>query len=150
MITEPTPFLIFECGVDRPASFGDSGEGVRRIIPISGGVVSGEISGRVLPGGADWQSVLPDGTIELSAHYALEFEDGARVEVTSIGLRAAPPEIVEALNRGETVDPDSYYFRTHMRLRTGHPDYAHLNKQLYVGKGARAPAGVRIEVFRVT
>jgi hypothetical protein len=149
MIAETTPFLVFECGVERPTTFGDSGEGVRRVIPITGGTVSGEIGGRVLPGGADWQSVLPDGTIELSAHYSLEFADGARVEVTSIGLRAAPPEVMAALNRGETVDPDSYYFRTHMRLRTGHAAYAHLNRSLFLGRGARAPMGVRIEVFRV-
>jgi hypothetical protein len=149
MIAEPAPFLVFECAVDRPITYGDSGEGVRRAIPISGGTVSGETTGRVLPGGVDWQSVLPDGTIELSAHYGLELADGARVEVTSIGLRAAPPEIMEALARGETVDPDSYYFRTHMRMRTGHPAWAHLNKQLYIGRGARAPNGVRIEVFRV-
>jgi hypothetical protein len=149
MTTEATPFLVFECSVERPISYGDSGEGVRRAIPITGGTVSGEIAGRVLAGGVDWQSVLPDGTIELSAHYGLEFADGARVEVTSIGLRAAPPAVMEALNRGETVDPDSYYFRTHMRMRTGAAAYAHLNKQLYIGRGARAPLGVRIEVFRV-
>ena len=149
MITEAAPFLVFECAVDRPIIYGDSGEGVRRAIPISGGTVTGEIEGRVLPGGVDWQSVLPDGTIELSAHYGLEFADGARVEVTSIGLRAAPPEVMEALNRGEAVDADRYYFRTHMRLRTGHPAYVHFNRQLYIGRGARAPGGVRIEVFRV-
>jgi len=149
MIAEPEPFLVFECSVERPITYGDSGEGVRRAIPISGGTVSGEISGRVLPGGVDWQSVLPDGTIELSAHYGLEFEDGARVEVTSSGLRTAPVEIMEALARGESVDPDSYYFRTHMRLRTGHAAYAHLNRSLFLGRGARAPMGVRIEVFRV-
>ncbi len=149
MIAEATPFLVFECSVERATTLGDSGEGVRRVIPITGGTVSGEIAGKVLPGGADWQSVLPDGTIELSAHYALEFDDGTRVEVTSIGLRAAPPEIMDALGRGETVDPDAYYFRTHMRLRTGVERWAHLNKRLYIGKGARAPTGVRIEVFRV-
>ena len=149
MIAEAEPFLVFECAVERPITYGDSGEGVRRAIPISGGAVSGEIAGRVLPGGVDWQSVLPDGTIELSAHYGLELADGARVEVTSVGLRAAEPQVMEALARGETVDPGSYYFRTHMRLRTGHPAWSHLNTRLFIGRGARAPDGVRIEVFRV-
>jgi len=149
MTAESTPFLTFEVTISPPVSFGDSGEGARRVIPITGGTVSGEHTGRILPWGEDWQSVLPDGTIELSAHYGLEFDDGARVEVTSIGLRSAPPAVMEALGRGETVDPASYYFRTHIRLRTGHPAHAHLNKQLYIGRGARAPTGVRIEVYRV-
>ena len=149
MTTPPAPFLTFDVTIAAPTSFGDSGEGSRRVIPITGGTVSGEHTGRVLPFGADWQSVLPDGTIELSAHYGLELDDGARIEVTSIGLRAATPQIMAALGRGETVDPDTYYFRTHMRLRTGHPAHAHLNKQLYTGRGARAAAGVRVQVFRV-
>lgn len=149
MTADAALFLTFDVTIAPPTSFGDSGEGVRRVIPITGGTVSGEHTGRVLPFGADWQSVLPDGTIELSAHYGLELDDGARIEVTSIGLRAATPEIMDALNRGETVDPDSYYFRTHMRLRTGHPAHAQLNKQLYVGHGARAATGVHIRVFRV-
>jgi hypothetical protein len=149
MTSEPAPFLTFDVTIAPPIGFGDSGEGARRVIPITGGTVSGEHTGRILPFGEDWQSVLPDGTIELSAHYGLEFDDGARVEVTSIGLRAATREIMDALGRGENVDPGSYYFRTHMRLRTGHPAHAHLNKQLYIGRGARAPTGVQIRVFRV-
>ena len=144
------PIFTVRCELANILDLGPAPFGHRRVVNILGGPVTGaKLNGRVLPGGADWQSVLPDGTIELSAHYSLEFADGARVEVTSIGLRAAPPEVMAALNRGETVDPDSYYFRTHMRLRTGHAAYAHLNRQLYIGRGARAPAGVRIEVFRV-
>lgn len=148
-MTEPEPFLVFDVAVDPPITFGDSGEGVRRVIPITGGTVSGAHTGRVLAMGEDWQSVLPDGTIELSAHYGLELDDGARIEVTSVGVRTGPPEVLAALGRGERVSPDSYYFRTHVRMRTGHPAYVHLNRQLYVARGERAPAGVRIEVFRV-
>jgi hypothetical protein len=54
-----------------------------------------------------------------------------------------------ALGRGEQVDPATYYFRTHMRLRTGHPAHAHLNRRLYVGHGARAATGVQIRLFPV-
>lgn len=149
MTTETTPFLIFECSIGKPLSLGDAGQGARRMIPITGGTFTGEFAGRILGDGADWQFVLPDGTIELSAHYILETEDGARIEVNSDGLRAGSPEVLDALARGETLSPDQYYFRTAMRFRTSVAKYLHLNRQLYVARGGRAPAGVRLEVFRV-
>lgn len=36
----------------------------RRVIPITGGLVSGGINDEILPGGADWQLARPDGTLE--------------------------------------------------------------------------------------
>ncbi|MBN9089333.1 MAG: DUF3237 family protein [Reyranella sp.] len=40
----------------------------RRIIDILGGEVAGPmLEGEILPGGADWQIVRPDGTIEVVA-----------------------------------------------------------------------------------
>lgn len=149
MTTETTPFLTLEVTVGTPTTLGDAGQGVRRMIPITGGTFSGEIRGKVLGGGADWQYVLPDGTIELSAHYILETDDGGRIEVNSDGLRAGPPEVLAALARGEARDAGEYYFRTAMRFRTGLERYSHLNRLLYVARGARAPGGVRLEVFRV-
>ncbi|MEW5686264.1 MAG: DUF3237 domain-containing protein [Pseudomonadota bacterium] len=149
MTTESTPFLILEVTVGPPVTLGDSGMGVRRLIPITGGTFAGELSGKVLGGGADWQYVLPDGTIELSAHYALETDDGVRIEVNSDGLRSGPPEVLEALARGEARDASEYYFRTAMRFHTGHERLRSLNHILAVARGARAPGGVRLEVYRV-
>ena len=55
-----TPFarFVFEALVDiAPAVVqGETASGVRRFIPITGGRLEGpELSGEVLPGGADWQ-----------------------------------------------------------------------------------------------
>ena len=58
---------------------GDVGGGVRRIIPITGGEVKGDdISGKVLPFGADFQIIRPNELIELEARYAFADRGGRR------------------------------------------------------------------------
>jgi hypothetical protein len=44
---------------------GQGPNGYRRIIPITGGRFDGRISGEILPGGADWNLVRPDGTVHI-------------------------------------------------------------------------------------
>ena len=91
------------------------------MIDILGGRVDGpRLKGRILPG-ADWQIVRPDGAADLQARYGIETDHGARVLVTSDGLRHGPPEVIAALARGEAVDPSRYYFRTLMRFETARP-----------------------------
>ncbi|HWA63726.1 MAG TPA: DUF3237 family protein [Caulobacteraceae bacterium] len=148
MSLKSRPFLVIHADVAAPLTYGDAGAGARRCIPITGGRFEGELSGEVLPG-ADWQSVLPDGTIELSAHYGLRTTDGVLIEVTSVGLRAAPPQILARLAAGEALDRDLYYFRTAMRFSTGAPKLARLNTLLAVSIGERGPTGVRLEVFEI-
>jgi hypothetical protein len=61
---------------------GETGHGVRRIVPITGGEVRGEnINGKVLAFGADFQIIRPNELIELEAKYAFETDDGAVVYV---------------------------------------------------------------------
>ena len=46
--------------------------GERRIVPILGGTVVGpRLSGDILPGGADYQLIRPDGVAEIEARYTL-------------------------------------------------------------------------------
>ncbi len=46
---------------------GETGIGVRRIIPIIGGEVKGAVTGKVLPFGADFQTIRPNELIDLEA-----------------------------------------------------------------------------------
>ena len=63
-------------------NFGESKYGERKIIPITGGTFKGpDIEGEVLPGGADWQLIRPDGDVELYARYTLKTKDGALIQV---------------------------------------------------------------------
>jgi hypothetical protein len=127
----------------------DGGAPGRRFIPILGGEVSGGLTGEVLPGGGDWQTILPDGALELSAHYILDIAEQGLVEVRSDGLRHAPRAVLNALERGEAVDPASYYFRTSMRFRASAPGLARLNRLLGVAVGRREPPLVRLDVYEV-
>jgi len=66
-----------------PLELGPTPSGFRRVIPIIGGAVSGDLSGVVVAGGADWNVVRDDGSVELSARYELLLEGGVVVSVTN-------------------------------------------------------------------
>ena len=129
---------------------GSTPYGDRRVINILGGTVEGpRLSGRVLPGGADWQVVRADGAADIRARYTIESDRGARILVASDGLRHGPPEAIAALARGDTVDPSRYYFRTVMRFETSDPECDWLNRILALARGARERNAVRLDVFEV-
>jgi len=130
--------------------FGATPYGERRMINILGGSVEGpRLTGRILPGGADWQIVRADGAADIRARYAIESDRGARILVSSDGLRHGPAEVLAALARGDTVDPSRYYFRTVMRFETGDPEHDWLNRILALARGARERNAVRLDVFEV-
>ena len=129
---------------------GNTPYGERRIINILRGTVDGpRLTGKVLPGGADWQIVRADGVVHLTARYTIETAAGALVLVDAEGYRHGPPEVMAALARDETVDPARYYFRTFMRFETADPAIAWLNSILAIGVGARENKAVRIAVHEV-
>ena len=143
------PLLDLEVSVSEPVSMGRSDTGERRMIPITGGHFQGKLQGRVLPGGADWQVIRPDGVADIAARYVLETDKGARIEVRSEGYRHGPPEVMARLARGEAVDPTAYYFRTSMRFETGAPELAWLNRTLALAWGERRPERVLLTVLEV-
>ena len=131
-------------------SAGEIGSGVRRIIPVTGGVVKGEgINGKVCAFGADFQIIRPNELIELEARYAFETDDGAVVYVENKGIRFGPVELLQKLKRGEPVDPKLIYFRTVPRFETGHEKYRWLMEHIFVGSAARHADRVVIDVHRV-
>src|ERR1700675_4578309 len=130
-------------------SAGDVGHGVRRIIPITGGEVRGDISGKVCAFGADFQIIRPNELIELEAKYAFETDDGAVVYVENKGIRLGPVELLQRLKRGEPIDPGLIYFRTVPKFETGAEKYRWLMQNLFIGSGARHPDRVEIDVHQV-
>ena len=124
--------------------------GERRIIDIVGGTVRGaRLNGRILPGGADWQIVRSDGAADIQARYTIETDSGARILVSSDGLRHGPPAVLERLARGDSVDPALYYFRTVMRFETSDPAVDWLNRILALARGQREARTVRLDVYEV-
>jgi len=137
--------------VATPIVVGTTAQGLRRIVPITGGTFAGpRLSGRVVPGGADWQVVRADGVLSIEARYTLEVSDGTLIMVTNRGMRHGPPEVIEKLTRGETVSPDLYYFRTCAEFEAPlQGKHAWLNRALFIGIAAREPAAAIVRFYEL-
>jgi hypothetical protein len=148
----PTEF-VFEArvSVQTPLVVGQSSHGLRRIVPITGGTFEGpNIRGRVIPGGADWQYVRPDGVLYVDARYTLQTSDSVLIMVTNRGLRRASPEVMARLGRGEQVNPSEYYFRTTAEFEAPiGSKYEWLNQSVFIGVAERRPDAAIIRFYRV-
>lgn len=146
------PVLTFlasvEVVVGPPVDVGLTPEGRRRIIPILGGTVTGpELTGSVLPAGADFQVLKSETLTELRAQYAIETDDGDRIYVENFGLRSGSAEDIAALIRGEPVPLDRIYFRCTPRMSTASARWAWLTERIIVGAGERRPDTVRLHFY---
>ena len=123
----------------------------RRIVPINGGTVEGpRFKGRILPGGADWQTLsTDDGLSRLAARYAIQHEDGTVIAVTNRGLRRGPPEVMAKLAAGERIDPSAYYFRASPEFEAPPGPHRWLSESTFVCVGKRWPDAVELEMWRV-
>ena len=149
-----TPQLEFVCQLKVQLApikeMGTGRAGQRRIIPITGGSVSGpKISGKILNLGADWQTIFSDGVAELDTRYAFETDDGALIEIINYGFRHGPEKVIKSLADGDDVPASSYYMRTHARLETGDVRYSWVNRSLFVGTGKREKDRVVIELYEI-
>ena len=148
MISEE-PIIRIQAELGEIVDAGTTPYGGRRVIEILGGRVEGRIAGRILSGGADWQIIRSDGVADIQARYVIEADGGARVLVTSNGLRYGPAEILAAIARGEKVDPSLYYFRTVMRFEASAPSLDWLNRVIGIARGARERLSVKLDVFEL-
>ncbi len=124
--------------------------GHRRVVPITGGRITGLFDASILTGGADWQIVRPDGAIEIDTRYSARTATGPLVHLRTFGVRSARPDILHALQAGEPVDPADYYFRLGVRLETSDPGLAQLEHHLFVASALREADRVRYTAYRVT
>jgi hypothetical protein len=140
-VSPPATELALELYVTiTPAvSIGNSDDGTRQFIPITGGRFSGNgIKGEVMAGGADWQLRRPDGVTEVQALYSIKTDDGAVIVVDNRGI------IVPAAG-------GIGYARTNPRFHAPQGRYEWLNKALFVGTITPSAQGgaVIIRVFKV-
>jgi len=144
------PLFVMRLDVKKPMALGTTPVGGRRISVIPSGIFEGErLSGKVLDGGSDWQVVRTDGAISLNVRLTLQTTEGDLIGMTYQGLRAGPQEVFERLDKGETVDPAEYYFRSNPLFETSSLKYDWLNRIIAVGLGHRLPDGPVYSVFEV-
>jgi Protein of unknown function (DUF3237) len=145
----PAMKFVYDCDATLlPAiPFGDTLEGTRRIIPITGGTVKGpRIRGEVLNIGADWNLSRKDGASSVEAAYYLRTNDGVVIRVVNkgVGTTAAPA--------AKTGDAEPFFMFTTPVFEAPAGKYDWLNRSIFVATlGARRTAqnAVLIRVFQV-
>jgi hypothetical protein len=151
----PAPALEHVCDlavtIDAPVEVGSTAMGLRRMIPITGGTVTGPLMrGRIVPGGADFQLIVADGTqAHLDARYVLELDDGTRVFVQNKALRVASAEDSAKIRRGEPVDPTRVYFRCQPSFEASTSQWSWLAEHQFIGVGLRLPDAVHLSFYKV-
>jgi hypothetical protein len=130
---------------------GPTAQGLRRLIPITGGRVSGpRLQGRVLAAGADFQLIVGGTVAQLDARYVIELQDGSRVYVHNTALRVASAEVTQRLLKGEAVAPGAVYFRCQPRFEPTTSALAWLAESQFIGTGVRLPDAVHMRFYRVS
>jgi muconolactone delta-isomerase len=151
----PNPQLTrvyrLEATLGQPLDLGNTDQGHRRIVPLTGGTFTGpELNGKLLPGAsADWQIVLPDGTAFGDIRYTLQTHGGDLLYVQSRGVRHGSADVLARLGRGEDVDASEYSFRTSTQIETAAAHLDWLNKGVFIGVAGRQTAGVIYETYLV-
>lgn len=118
---------------------GKTKDGKRQAIPITGGSFSGtDIKGEIIPGGADYQLVRPDGILEVNAIYMIKTDDGVVINVENRGLIDTTGE--------------KPYIRTAPKFTAPIGPYDWLNKHLFISSihiDPDQPGYVFIRVYKI-
>ena len=142
--------FVMRLDVRKLQHVGATPSGYRRIGVVPGGSFEGErLSGEVLDGGSDWQTVRTDGATTLNVRLVLKTKDEALIGMTYRAIRYGPPDVVARIEKGDVVDPTSYYFRLNPLFETANASYDWLNRVVAVGSGHRLADGPIYSIFEV-
>jgi len=144
------PLFVMRLDVKPLQIIGGTPSGFRRVGVVPGGVFEGDrLRGDILDGGNDWQSLDQAGAASLDVRLVLKTDDGVAIGMKYTGVRAGPEDVLKRIDRGEDVDPASYYFRITARFETAAQGYLWLNHLLAVGIGHRRADGPVYNLFEV-
>ena len=137
-VVDSEPVLQLYVTLSDKITLGETDNGVRHIVPITGGHFIGRgIAGEVMSGGADWQLDRKDGVRSISALYSIRTNDG---------------QVIVVDNRGISVmSEDDRYRMTNPKFHAPAGKYEWLNKRVFVGTitSIRSPRAVIIRVYEV-
>lgn len=142
--------LLYECTVTLAPTlqFGRTVDGIRRVIPITGGTFEGpRLRGTVLAGGADWNLARSDGAGSVDASYFLRTHDDVLIRISNQGVGGGPG--------GAPPDPaaaEQFFMFTVPRFEAPIGPYDWLNRGTFVATlGARKSVrnAVLIRVFEL-
>lgn len=144
--------FLFKIVLEVPSivDLGDTPYGRRRIARIASGTFEGpRLKGEVMPGGGDWLLLRRDGVLQLDVRLTMQTHDQQLIYMTYRGYRHGPQDVIDRLNRGESVDPSLYYFRATPYFETSAKNYEWINKICAVATGSRTASGPTYQVFEV-
>jgi hypothetical protein len=144
------PLLVMHLNVRKLQILGATPGTFQRVGVIYGDSFEGErLAGEVLDGGSDWQTVRNDGATTLDVRLILKTGDDALISMIYRGIRHGPPDIIERIEKGEVVDPATYYFRVAPLFETAAPKYDWINRVFAIGIGHRRADGPVYSIFEV-
>src|SRR5580704_16825986 len=144
------PLFVMRLDVRKLLIVGATPGPYRRVGVVPGGSFEGErLSGEVLDGGSDWQTVRADGATTLNVRLVLKTKDEALIGMTYRAIRYGPSDVMARIEKGEVVDPPSYYFRINPLFETANANYDWLNRMVAVGSGHRQADGPIYSIFEV-
>jgi Protein of unknown function (DUF3237) len=143
--------FIFNIALEVPVlALGETPYGERRVARFAGGSFDGpKLRGAVLPGGGGWMLLRRDGVLDIEVWIVLETDDEQLIYMHWKGFRHGPKDVIDRLNRGETVDPSSYYFRTTPYFETSSEKYSWLNRICSIATSSRVGDRRGFDVYRV-
>src|SRR6202049_810147 len=102
------PLVVMHLNVRKLQIVGATPGAFQRVGVVYGGSFEGErLSGAVLDGASDWQTVRSDGSTTLNVRLVLKTKDDALISMTYQGVRHGPPDVIARIEKGEVVDPTS-------------------------------------------
>ncbi len=144
------PIFRVRISLGPPIDIGPVPGGFRRVIPILGGVFEGDgLAGRVMPSGADWQLIRPEGHIDLDARYVLETDGGEHIYISNIGRRFLTPAACADLMAGRAVDQSGARSLGLTTMESGAPRLQWLNDERFRPRGRRGPDGIELGFYRL-
>jgi hypothetical protein len=100
------PLFVMRLEVRKLLIVGAAPDAYRRVGVVPGGSFEGErLSGEVLDGGSDWQTLRKDGSTALNVRLVLKTTDDALICMTYQGVRHGPPDVIARIENGEVADP---------------------------------------------
>jgi len=143
------PLFVLRETVPPLLVLGQTPNGFRRVGLVQGGSFEGERVSGVVVSGNDWQTIRPDSCMKLDVRLVLRTTDDALICMTYTVVRAGPPEVIAAMDRGEAPDPSTYYFRMAPFFETSAKQYDWINRIICVGVGNRLADGPVYSIFEV-
>ncbi|RZF24903.1 DUF3237 domain-containing protein [Paraburkholderia sp. UYCP14C] len=144
------PLFVMRLDVKPIVVVGQTPGPFRRVGIVPSGTFAGDrLSGIILDGGSDWQAVRDDGSTTLDVRLLLKTDDDVTIAMSYRGVRHGPAELIQRLERGQVIDPSSYYFRIAPIFEAPAGRYEWLNRIIAVGAGHRFETGPVYSVFEV-